>query len=1034
MDKQAMALHDKERKRKDMKNGFRLWNNITGWAVFAVSLVIYLLTIEPTVSFWDCGEFILCSYRLEVGHPPGAPFFLLLGRFFTLFAGGDTSKVAMMVNILSAFASAFTILFLFWSITRLVRLATGDDETVSGGKALAILAAGTIGALAYAFSDTFWFSAVEGEVYATSSLFTAVVFWAMLRWYDEADDPHSGRWIILIAYLMGLSIGVHLLNLLALPVIVLLWYFRKHKVSARGSLYSVLAGFLILGVLNFVFVPGVAKVAGWFELFFVNTLGLPYNTGLYIYLIIMTCLIAGGIWYSLRKGKKVLNFAMTVVAVLILGYSSFALIIIRANAHPPMNQNDPSDVFSFIYYINRSQYPRAPFLYGNYYSAPVTGLDRKVGGYNKKDGRYEPYYTTDYRYDRRFMTIFPRMYSSDPGHIREYEYWGKIKGKKVTIRSGQGSEQAVIPTFGENLRFFFRYQVGVMYMRYFMWNFSGRQNDVQGNGNVMDGNWISGIPFIDNPRLGDQSLLPEENRNNPARNTYFLLPLLAGLAGLYWQYRRDGKGFSLVVLLFLMTGLAIVTYLNQNPSQPRERDYAYAGSFYAFAIWIGMCVMLLYDVFKKVMKDFPAAILPSVVLLAAVPLLMIIRNYDDHDRSDRYTARDIASNYLASVDENAVLLTYGDNDSFPLWYIQDVEGYRTDVRVANLSYLQSGFYIETMSRKAFESDALPFTLPVEKYIEGERVQLPVEELIKEPTPIRKVMEFAGSDDPKAKVDLSGRGDFFNFIPVKEFIVDVDSAHVIATGAVRPYHADRMVKPLIWKFSNSMAIKDDLALMDFIAGNNWNRPLYYSVTVPASTYIGLEKYFILEGMAYRVSPIRIDQPGQGEEGMVDTREMYENMMNSFRWGNADKEGVYLDENNRRMFDVFRRQFAKLAKALVAEGDTLKAVAAIQKGLSIVPPEKMPYDYFSADLGEALAMAGKKEDAEKLFSEIVDNSVSVLSFIASLPEEKSYGIDYNASVSLQALLDVYRLASGHGMADLAARASGELNRFYGEMPER
>ena len=1017
-----------------MTKGFRLWNNLTGWAVFALSLLVYLLTIEPTVSFWDCGEFILCSYRLEVGHPPGAPFFLLLGRFFTFFAGGDTSKVAMMVNILSAFASAFTILFLFWTITRLIRLATGDNESVSGGRAFAILGAGIAGALAYAFSDTFWFSAVEGEVYATSSLFTAAVFWAMLRWYDEADDPHSGRWIILIAYLMGLSIGVHLLNLLALPVIVLLWYFRKHTATAKGIITSLVAGFLILGVLNFIFVPGVAKIAGWFELFFVNTLGLPYNTGLYIYLVILTGLIVAGIWYSLKKGRKVLNFVMTVIAVLMLGYSSFALIIIRANAHPPMNQNDPSDVFSFLYYINRSQYPRAPFLYGHYYSAPVTGIDKKVGGYNKKDGRYEPYYMTDYTYDKRFMTLFPRMYSTDPDHIRQYEYWGKIKGKKVTLRSGGGSEQVVLPTFGENLRFFFRYQVGVMYMRYFMWNFSGRQNDVQGNGNVMDGNWISGIPFIDNPRLGDQSLLPEENRNNPARNAYYLLPLLAGLAGIWWHYRRDGKGLTLVVVLFLMTGLAIVTYLNQYPSQPRERDYAYAGSFYAFTIWIGMSVMLIYDLLRKLMKEYPAAVIPSALIMAAVPLLMLIRNYDDHDRSDRYTARDIASNYLASVDQNAVLLTYGDNDSFPLWYIQDVEGYRTDVRVANLSYLQSGFYIETMSRKAFESDPLPFTLPYEKYIEGERVQLPVEDLIKEPTPIRKVIEFAGSDDPKAKIDLSGRGDYFNFIPVREFIIDVDSANVIATGAVRSYHADRMLRPMIWKFSSNMAIKDDLAVMDFIAGNNWERPLYYSVTVPASTYIGLEDFFVLEGMAFRVSPIIIDPPQPGETGMVDTQEMYENMMTNFRWGNAEKEGVYLDENNRRMFDVFRRQFAKLAKALVAEGDTVRAVAAIEKGMAIVPPEKMPFDYFSCDLAEALAVAGKKEEAEKLFREIIDNSLASLGFIAALPDNRSYGLEFNASVSLQALLDIYRLATGFGMTELAETASSGLNRYYGEVPVR
>jgi hypothetical protein len=1029
-----MAVYNQERNREKMKKEFRLWNNITGWAVFAVSLVIYLLTIEPTVSFWDCGEFILCSYRLEVGHPPGAPLFLILARFFTLFAGGDTSKVAMMVNILSALASAFTILFLFWTITRLVRLATGEGEGVKGGKAVAILAAGAVGGLAYAFSDTFWFSAVEGEVYATSSLFTAAVFWAMLRWYDEADDPRSGRWIILIAYLMGLSIGVHLLNLLALPVIVLLWYFRKHNPTTKGVIIALLAGSLILGILNFVFVPGVAKVAGWFELFFVNTLGLPYNTGLYLYLILLAGIIIWGIWYSLKREKKILNFVMTVVAVLMLGYSSFAMIIIRANAHPPMNQNDPSDVFSFIYYINRSQYPRAPFLYGHYYSAPVTGIEKKIGGYNKENGKYVPYYQTEYKYDRRFNTVFPRMYSTEPEHIKQYEYWGKIRGNKVSVRSGQGTEQVTIPTFGENLRFFFRYQVGVMYMRYFMWNFSGRQNDIQGNGNVMDGNWISGIPFIDNARLGDQSLLPYDHRNNPARNYYYLLPLFAGLAGLFWQYRRDRKGFSLVMLLFLMTGLAIVTYLNQSPSQPRERDYAYAGSFYAFAVWIGMSVILAYESLRKVMKEYPSAIIPSLLILAAVPVLMIIRNYDDHDRSDRYTARDIASNYLASVDRNAVLLTYGDNDSFPLWYVQDVEGYRTDVRVANLSYLQSGFYIETMSRKAFDSDPLPFTLSPDKYIEGERVQLPVEDLIKEPTPIKMVMDFVGSDDPKAKVDLSGRGDFFNYIPVREFIVDVDSAHVIATGAVRPYHADRMLKPMFWKFSNSMAIKDDLAVMDFIAGNNWNRPLYYSVTVPASTYTGLEQFFILEGMAYRVSPVRIDPPAPGETGMVDTHEMYEKMMNGFRWGNAEKEGVYLDENNRRMFDVFRRQFAKLAKALVAEGDTVRALAAAERGLNIVPPDKMPYDYFSSDLGEALAMAGKRTEAETLFNTIIDNSVATLNFIAALPDRKMYGIDFNASVSLQAILDIYRMASRFGMTDVAARASGELNRFYGEVPVR
>lgn len=1018
----------------DNNKGFSFWNNVTAWAVFAVSLVVYLLTIEPTVSFWDCGEFILCSYRLEVGHPPGAPLFLMVARLFTLFAGGDSSRVAMMVNILSALASAFTILFLFWTITRLVRLATGDRMEIKGGRAIAVLASGAVGALAYAFSDTFWFSAVEGEVYASSSLFTAAVFWAILKWYDEADQPGSTRWIILIAYLMGLSIGVHLLNLLTLPVIVLVYYFRKHNVTLKGSVAALLVAFAILGILNFIFIPGVAKVAGWFELLFVNSFGLPYNTGLYIYLLLFVGVIIAGIWYSIRSNRKIMNLVFTVIAVIMLGYSSFALIIIRANAHPPMNQNDPSDVFSFIYYINRTQYGSVPLIYGRYYSAPVVDMKDKVAGYNKKDGKYVPYFYPEYRYDKRFMTIFPRMYSSDPDHVSQYEYWGKIKGRKISVRSGGENKQVVLPTFGENLRFFFRYQVGLMYTRYFMWNFAGRQNDVQANGNVMDGNWISGIPFIDNSRLGDQASLPADYRHNPAHNTYFFLPLLAGIAGLFWQYRRDKKSLSLVILFFVMTGLAIIIYLNQYPSQPRERDYAYAGSFYAFTIWVGMGVMFCYEMLRKLTGDRLAALIPAVGLLAAVPLLMISRNFDDHDRSDRYTARDIASNYLSSCDKDAVLLTYGDNDSFPLWYIQDVEGFRTDIRISNLSYLQSGFYIESMSRKAFDSDPLPFTLGIDKYAEGERVQLPVEDLVKEPYDIRKVVEFAGSDDPKAKVDLSGRGDLFNFIPVVDFMVDVDSAEVIRTGAVRPYHADRIESPMIWHFKGNMATKDDLALMDFMAGNGWKRPLYYSVTVPGSKYIGLENFFVLEGMAYHVSPIRIDKPDRGETGMVDTKEMFDKMMNSFRWGNADREGVYLDENNRRMFDSFRRQFGRLAMALAEEGDSVRAVEAVERGLSIVPQDKMPYDYFCTDMADALAMAGARDKAEKLLTEIADNSVGVLEFVSGLPQNKSYGLDFNIGISLQSLYSVYNQSRLWMFTSLHEKVAEELNKYYGELPQQ
>jgi hypothetical protein len=1017
-----------------MSKEFRRWNNITGWLVFAISLVVYLMTVEPTVSFWDCGEFILCSFRMEVGHPPGAPLFLMIGRMFALLAGSDTSHVAVWINRFSALASAFTILFLFWSITRLVRLASKSLSNPSGAAAVAVLASGVIGALAYAFCDTFWFSAVEGEVYATSSLFTALVFWVILKWYDEADEPHADRWLIFIAYLMGLSIGVHLLNLLVIPAIVLLYYFRKYKVTTKGTIAALLLSFVLLGILNFIFIPGVAKVAGWFELLFVNVFGMPYNSGLYFYLILFVGLIIFGIWYSQKKGKIFLNYLVTIIAVIMIGYSSFAMIIIRASAHPPMDQNDPSDVFSFIYYINRTQYGETPVVYGPYYTAPVTGYKKSISGYNKIKGRYVPYYETEYVYNKRLMTIFPRMYSIDPAHKEPYEYWGHVNNNhKISLDTRGGTKEVVIPTFGNNLRFFFRYQVGYLYIRYFMWNFVGRQNDIEGNGNVMDGNWISGIPFIDNARLGDQSKLPSDMLTNPARNTYYFLPLIAGLIGLFWQYKRDRKGFWLVMTFFIMTGLAIIVYLNQYPNQPRERDYAYAGSFYAFTIWIGMSAVAVYEFLKEKAGDsLVIAVCPAILLFIATPVLLISQNYNDHDRSNKYTARDIASNYLNSCDKNAILLTYGDNDSFPLWYDQEVEGIRSDIRVANLSYLSSGFYIEEMNRKAYQSDPLPFILPPDKYIEGKRVQLPVENIVKEPYDIKKIVEFAGADDRKAMVDLSGNGDYFNYIPSNKFIVDVDTNLVLENGTVKPYFRNRMISPLIWNFTSETAMKNDLAIMDIVAGNGWKRPFYYAVTVPPSSYTGLENHFVLEGMAYRVSPIKIDKSSTGETGMVDTQTMYDNMMNKFKWGNAEKPRVYLDENNRRIFSVFRRQFGRLSKALAASGENDKAIAAAEKGLKIVPPEKMPYDYYSIDLGEGLLKAGNKEEAEKVFNAIINNSVENLEFISSLPANKSFGLDFHSGVSLQSLYDLYKIANEQGLTDMANKTAALLNKYYGERP--
>ena len=1011
----------------DYKN-FRRLNNITGWIVFAISAWVYLLTLEPTVSFWDCGEFILSAFKLQVGHPPGAPTFLLMGRIFTLFAGSDASKAAVMVNTMSALASAFTILFLFWTITHLIRkVMTRGAEFIKSNN-LIIIGSGVIGALAYTFSDTFWFSAVEGEVYGTSSLFTAVVFWAILKWEDEAEEPDSGRWIILIAYLMGLSIGVHLLNLLAIPALVLVFYFKKYEVTTRGIIRTLLISLILLGAFVFFVISGTAKIAGWFELFLVNTLGLPYDSGLFLYLILLIALIIWGVRFSIKNKKIILNYVITAFAVILIGYSSFAMIMIRASAKPPMDQNAPSDVFSFLYYINREQYGSAPLVYGNYFQGPVIDSKDVVAGYNKENGEYTPFYKSDYTYDKQFMTIFPRMYSRDPEHETAYNFWGKIIGKKISFNTGSGSQTFTLPTFSENLRFFFRYQVGYMYLRYFMWNFAGRQNDVQGNGNDLQGNWISGIKFIDEARLGKQYLMPADIVNNPAHNTYYFLPLLAGIAGMFWQYKRDKKDFWVVLSFFIMTGLAIVVYLNQNPNQPRERDYAYAGSFYVFAIWIGMGTMLLFEKLKRFIQSRYASVVAFIVLLFAVPVLYATQNWDDHDRSGRYTARDIGANYLNSVAQNGIIFTYGDNDSFPLWYVQDVEGIRTDVRVANLSYLQAGWYIEMMRQKAYESDALPFTLGTDKYVEGKRNQMIINNQLGKPVEIEKVVEFAGLDDKRAMIDYSGNGDYINYFPTNKFLIAVDTAKVLANGTVKEYYKDRIESPIIWDFTGTEAFKNDLAIMDLFASSKWYRPIYFSTTVPSSQYKGLEKYFVQEGLAYRVVPIKIDSAMQGNFGMIDTRTMYDNMMNKFKWGNASDPKVYLDENNRRMFSNYRRIFGDLAMALISEGDTSKAIAASYRGLEIVPESKMPNDYFSILLAEVLIKAGEKEEGEQLLNKIVSYSKGYLEHAISLPPDKRFGLDYTTAISMQSFFDIYNLAVKYNLDALLKSVETDLNRYY------
>ncbi len=719
-------------------------NNITGWITFAIAAFVYIATIEPTASFWDCSEFITTAFKLEVGHPPGAPFFMIIARFFSLFAFGDVMNVAKMVNIMSALSNAFTILFLFWTITHIGRKVVAEkDEELSIAQLVAVMGSGFVGALAYTFSDSFWFSGVEGEVYAMSSFFTAIVFWAILKWENEADEKYSNRWIILIAYLMGLSIGVHLLNLLTIPAIVFVYYFRKYDVSLKGILMTSLISVLILGGIMYLIIPQVVSLAFKFELMFTNSFGMPYNTGSIFYAVLLIAGLVFGVWYSYTKGKVILNTILTAITVILIGYSSFTMIVIRSAADPPMDQNSPDNVYALLGYLNREQYGDRPLAFGQTFNAPVVGYEEGSKVYARIDGKYKVIHKqVERKYDPEYVTFFPRMYSDEtsPNHVEGYKLWTGLrdqdlfqpatndKGETVKDQSDNivydKNKPLKAPSFANNLKYFWNYQVNYMYFRYFMWNFAGRQSDIQGDdGNVMDGNWISGIKWFDAIRLGNQDKITSAMKENKGRNAYYFLPLLLGLLGMAYMYKRKGWGtkyFWVVMLFFFFTGLAIVLYLNQPPFQPRERDYAYAGSFYAFAIYIGFGVLFLYETLKKFAPVNIVAYGVTGVSLVVVPVNMAVENWDDHDRSGRYTARDFAYNYLASCPPNAILFTNGDNDTFPLWYAQEVEGYRTDVRIINLSYLNTDWYIEQMKRKVYNSDPVPFTLSYNQIMEGKR--------------------------------------------------------------------------------------------------------------------------------------------------------------------------------------------------------------------------------------------------------------------------------------------------------------------------
>ena len=1013
-----------------MKN-FRFYNNLLGWITFLIAAIVYLLTIEPTTSFWDCGEFIATAYKLEVGHPPGAPFFMILGRIFTLFAN-DSANVAKMVNVLSALASAFSILFLFWTITHFARKMVVKNENFTIGNILTIIGSGLVGALAYTFSDTFWFSAVEAEVYATSSLFTALVFWAILKWEDESEKKYSNRWIILIAYLMGLSIGVHLLNLLAIPAIVFVYYFKKYKVTRKGVFYVLLISGILLGSIMYIIIPGVIKIASWFDLLFVNGFGLPYNSGVIFYAVLLISFITWGLKYTMQKGKVVLNTIILGFTVILIGYSSFAMVVIRASANPPMDQNNPDNVFDLLSYINREQYGDRPLLYGQSFDAPMISNKRTKPVYVKKDGEY---IIADHKievdFDPRFTSFFPRMYSSDQRHVNEYKKWVDLSGKEITITNNQRQqEKRVKPSLADNITFFVKYQIGHMYFRYFMWNFSGRQNDIQGHGNVLKGNWISGIPFIDDARLGNQDEVPDHLKNNPGRNKYYMLPFILGLLGLVYHYKKSKKDFVVVSMLFILTGIAIVVYLNQYPIQPRERDYAFAGSFYAFAIWIGLGVTMLSDLVSRKVNRQTSAIIVTTITLVLVPGVMATENWDDHDRSGRYTARDLAYNYLNSCKENAILFSNGDNDTFPLWYAQEVEGIRTDIKVCNLSYLRAAWYIEQMSRKSYEAEAMPFSLTHNKIHKGNRDVLPLINRVENAVDVKDVINFIASDDPKTKINSPFvANEKINYIPTKNFKLKINKEDILNRGIVDKKYADRIVDQMEWSFGQSYLYKDGLMLLDLLATNNWERPIYWAMTVTSTKYFNLQKYFKMDGLTYQLVPFEVKE-SRSLNGEVDSDLLYDNIMNKFRWGGIEENDIYFDENNIRMFSNLRSSFGQLAEKLIDENKTDSALLVLDRCMELFPDHKIPFNNTILSVISAYYHAGAEEKADNIVEFLTNKMYLELDYYFSLDAKYTKSrrdITNEKQFDLFILQELYRITSQFSQTDISKRLEEKFMQY-------
>ncbi len=1103
---------------------YKFANNLFGWLCFFVAAVTYCLTVEPTASFWDCPEFILSGNKLEIGHPPGAPFFMLTANFFSLFASPE--NVALMVNIMSAILSAAGIMFLFWSITHLVRkLIVTKDSEITTAQTVTIIGSGLVGALAYTWSDTYWFSAVEGEVYGYSSLFTAVVFWLILKWEDNADAPHSDRWLILIAYLVGLSIGVHLLNLLCIPAIVLVAYYKKApNANLKGSLVALALSMVLVAVVLYGIVPGVVKVGGWFELLFVNTLGLPFNTGLILYIVMLLAALIWGIWESetgksrkrlvtsflvtvgllgipfygygfasiligiivlaalayllfFKKQEKyivnvrTLNTSLLCLMLIMIGYSSYALIVIRSAANTPMDQNSPEDIFTLGEYLGREQYGDRPLFYGQAYgSEPLykqVGRDWQVvtkdgaPKYRRKEkataDEKDSYELLGHKFEYVYAQnmLLPRMY--DPrfasygpaGNL--YEKWvgGKI-GRKVKYSVGGHQMDVIMPTQWDNLRFFLNYQLNYMYWRYFFWNFVGRQNDLQGHGHLDKGNWITGIGFIDNLLVGKQELLPKALKENKGRNVFFALPLILGILGLLWQCKKGDAGirqFWVVFFLFFMTGIAIVLYLNQTPMQPRERDYAYAGSFYAFAIWIGMGVAAITEWIKKKNTAVSIAVATATLL---VPIQMVSQTWDDHDRSGRYACRDFGQNYLNSIsqDKNPIIFTCGDNDTFPLWYNQEVEGVRTDARVCNLSYLHTDWYIDQMRRPAYDSPSLPITWERIDYAGNTNdriyVQPEKEELIKnmyaqDPEKYKKIL----GDNPFEiknimKNWVRNKDERFHYIPTDTLYIPIDKEAVMRSGMIIP-HEYRDSMPQYMKISlkgKKMLLRGDLMLLEMLAEANWERPLYMSRTVGDDNYLSsLSDFFVTEGLAHRITPFNWRELGYSTkyDNIIDAEKMYDNVMNRFKFGGlADNPDYYLDETTERMVYTHRVLLASLAERLIEEGKNDKAIKVLEYAEKVIPASLVPQEaqYGALSMGSSYIKLGEKSKALEVLKATCDEAIEYIKWYESLSKHHYKAISSDHAMKLNLLQTAIELLDegGEPYKEESERYKAEFAKYY------